>query len=75
MLQTLKPLPDAIRERRSTPSFDGREIPAEDVRRILDAGLAAPSGYNVQPWRFIVVHSAEQKKRLRAACFNQAKVE
>ncbi len=75
MSPVLKSLPDAIRERRSTPSFDGREIPQEDLRTILEAGLAAPSGYNVQPWRFIVVQSHEQKKRLRAACFNQAKVE
>ena len=75
MVETPKTLKDAIRERRSTPSFDGREIPADDIRTILEAGLAAPSGYNVQPWRFVVVESAEQKKRLRAACYNQAKVE
>ena len=49
---SLKSLPDAIRERRSTPSFDGREMPPDDLRTILEAGLAAPSGYNVQPWRF-----------------------
>ena len=29
----------------------------------------------MQPWRFIVVQSAEQKKRLRAASYNQGKVE
>jgi nitroreductase len=75
MQQPLKSLPDAIRERRATPSFDGREVPAEDIRTILEAGLSAPSGYNVQPWRFVVVQSTEQKKKLRAACFNQAKVE
>ncbi len=50
-------------------------MPSEDLDHILEAGLAAPSGYNVQPWRFVVVQSAEQKRRLRAACFNQAKVE
>ncbi len=75
MSSSPKSLENAIRERRSTPSFDGSDIPAEDIRTILEAGLAAPSGYNVQPWRFVVVQSAEQKKRLRAACFNQAKVE
>ena len=48
---------------------------AEELRVVLEAGLAAPSGYNVQPWRFIVVQSPEQKRRLRAASFNQAKVE
>jgi nitroreductase len=70
-----KPLSQVIAERRDTPSFDGEPIPDEDLRRILEAGLQAPSGYNMQPWRFIVVQSPEQKKRLRVASFNQAKVE
>ncbi len=70
-----KSLAQAIRERRATPSFDGTPLPAEDLRRIVEAGLSAPSGYNVQPWRFVVVQNEEQKKRLRGAAFNQAKVE
>ena len=70
-----KTLSQAIQERRATPSFDGAPIPAEDLRQILDAGLHAPSGYNMQPWRFVVVQSPEQKKRLRAASYNQGKVE
>jgi nitroreductase len=70
-----KPLSQAIRERRATPSFDGTPIPAEDLRKILEAGLSAPSGYNMQPWRFIVVQSEDQKKRLRSAAYNQGKVE
>ncbi len=70
-----KKLIQAIKERRATPSFDGQPIPADDLRKILDAGLHAPSGYNMQPWRFVVVQSAEQKKRLRAASYNQGKVE
>ena len=75
MSSTEKPLSEAIRDRRDTPSFDGVPISDEDLRQILDAGLQSPSGYNMQPWRFIVVRTPEQKKRLRAACFNQAKVE
>src|SRR6202047_138042 len=70
-----KTLSQAIQERRATPSFDGMPIPPEELRRILDAGLHAPSGYNMQPWRFIVVQSPEQKKKLRAASYNQGKVE
>ena len=70
-----KPLSQAIAERRATPSFDGVPIPGSDLETILLAGLQAPSGYNLQPWRFIVVRSPEQKKKLRSACFNQAKVE
>ena len=78
MVKSAKPeksLSQAIRERRATPSFDGSPMPPEDLRRILDAGLAAPSGYNMQPWRFVVVQSPEGKRRLRGASYNQAKVE
>jgi nitroreductase len=75
MTKTNKTLSEAIRERRATPSFDGVAIPKEDLKQILEAGLHAPSGYNMQPWRFIVVQSPEQKKKLRAASYNQGKVE
>lgn len=68
-------LAEAIEGRRSTPSFDGTPLPPEDLRVILEAGLSAPSGFNMQPWRFIVVQSPEQKRKLRAASYNQAKVE
>src|SRR5690242_1545178 len=54
-----KLLSELIRERRATPNFDGRRIPEADLREILNAGTHAPSGYNIQPWRFIVVHSPE----------------
>jgi nitroreductase len=70
-----KTLTQAVRERRATPGFDGTPIPPDDLHRILEAGLSAPSGYNMQPWRFIVVQKEEQKKRLRAASYNQGKVE
>ncbi len=70
-----KSLSEAIEQRRATPSFDGEPIPDADLKQILEAGLSAPSGYNLQPWRFIVVRTPDQLRRLRSASFNQAKVE
>ena len=70
-----KLLSRVIAERRATPSFDGGRIPDGDLQRILAAGLRAPSSYNLQPWRFVVVREAEQKKLLRSAAYNQPKVE
>jgi|SRR6185437_5738626 len=70
-----KTLSQVINERRTTPSFDGAPIPDDDLRKILEAGLKAPSGFNLQPWRLVVVRSEEQKKRLRLASLNQANVE
>jgi nitroreductase len=73
--KTEKKLSRAIAERRASPSFDGSPIPDADLKKILEAGLQAPSSYNLQPWRFIVVRSPDQKRKLRAASYNQAKVE
>jgi nitroreductase len=70
-----KPLSQAIKERRATLSFEDVPIHSADLEKIIRAGLEAPSGYNTQPWRFVVVRDAEQKKKLRHAAFGQPKVE
>ena len=70
-----KTLSQILQDRRATPSFDGSPIPDADLQKMLLAGTQAPSAYNLQPWRFIVVRNDDSKRRLRGACFNQAKVE
>ena len=70
-----KILSEAIRERRATQNFENVAIPEADLQKIVRAGLEAPSGYNLQPWRFVVVRTPEQKKKLREAAFGQPKVE
>jgi nitroreductase len=65
----------AVEERRATSSFEDVPIPGVDLEKIVRAGLEAPSGYNLQPWRFVVVRDREQRKKLRAAAFGQPKVE
>jgi nitroreductase len=70
-----RPLSKAVQDRRATPSFDSSPVPDDVLSTIIKAGMQAPSGYNLQPWRFIVVRSAEQKQRLREAALGQPKVE
>lgn len=70
-----KLLSEVIAERRATPSFDGTPIPEKVLLEIIKAGIESPSGSNLQPWRFVVVSTLEQKKRLREAAMNQPKVE
>ncbi len=70
-----RPLSEAIAERRATPHFDSTPVPDEDLKEILRAGMEAPSGYNMQPWRFVVVRDPHQRKLLRAAAMGQPKVE
>src|SRR5205809_6821797 len=70
-----KPLSELVRLRRATDSFAAEPISAGDLEEILRAGLEAPSSYNLQPWRFVVVRDLNQRKKLRIAAMNQQKVE
>jgi nitroreductase len=75
MLDSQKPLDQVVLTRRATDKFQPSPIPDTDLKKILEAGQHAPSGYNLQPWRFVVVRDAAQRKALRGAAFNQPKVE
>src|SRR5438045_4744145 len=41
-------------------------LPAALIRKILEAGVSAPSGGNMQRWRFLVVRDPEIKKTVGA---------
>jgi len=69
-----KLLSQAVKDRRATPSFEDLPIHSADLEKIIRAGLEAPSGYNMQPWRFVVVRDREQKKKLSQAAFSQPKI-
>lgn len=71
----LKPITQVLLDRRATRGFKPDEVvPDEYLDAILSFGAQAPSGYNLQPWRFIVVRDEENRRRLRQAAMNQAKV-
>ncbi|MBV9959223.1 MAG: nitroreductase family protein [Acidobacteria bacterium] len=70
----LKPITQVLLERRATNHFTDEAVPDEVLDAILKLGAQAPSGYNLQPWRFVVVRDAENRKRLQAAAFGQPKV-
>src|SRR6478672_3421200 len=41
-------------------------VPPALVRKILEAGVSAPSGGNMQRWRFLVIRDPETKKTVGA---------
>ncbi len=65
---------EAAEQRRSIRAYEPGAIPREDMDEILDVARRAPSAFNVQPWRFVVVETPELKERLAAAAFNQRQV-
>lgn len=48
-----------------------RSIDPELLTRILEAATLAPSPYNLQPWRFLVVRDAANRRKLQACAWNQ----
>ena len=44
----------AIHNWRSIRKYKNEPVPAETLKKVLEAGRRAPSWENVQPWHFIV---------------------
>ncbi len=58
---------EAIRKRRTVRNFTGTAIPRTDLETIVDAGRLAASGYNRQPWDFIIVTDRGMIEQLKIA--------
>lgn len=61
---------DNIASRKSVRSYTDQDVTPEQVETILKAAMAAPTGMNVQPWRFVVVREQAVKDKL-AGGFNK----
>jgi nitroreductase len=57
---------DIIQTTRSMRRLKPDPVPNEMIRNILEAGVCAPSGGNMQRWRFLVVRDPEVKKTVGA---------
>lgn len=65
----------AIETRRATKAFDPEyRMPEEEIRKLLSLAMLAPTAFNIQNWRFVVVQDPELRKQIRAASWDQAQV-
>jgi nitroreductase len=67
-------VPDAIRARRTTKKFKPDPISEATLKELIALTLAAPSSFNLQQWRIIVIDDPVQKAALAKASWNQAQV-
>ncbi|MDI6716617.1 MAG: nitroreductase family protein [Actinomycetota bacterium] len=58
-------LDDAINSRRTVRSFLSKPVPKEIIEKVINAGIAAPSPLNSQPWHFIVVTGKERDELVK----------
>lgn len=66
---------DAIYGRRSVKHFDPEhKITSEEEKKILEAAIQAPTSFNIQHWRFVVVKDSEKRKKIRELGNDQAQM-
>lgn len=53
-----------IFKRRSIREFKPLPVSEEDIKALLEAGMAAPSARNLQPWHFVVIRKREKLNKL-----------
>lgn len=58
---------EVVKARRSIRKFKSNPVKDEDLKTLLDAARLAPSGLNLQPWRFAIVKTESMRKKLSKA--------
>ena len=64
---------EIIKNRRSARVFTEKNVSEEQVKKILDSGIKAPSARNRQPWKFYILNE-EQKKHIMNMLFEWDKL-
>ena len=54
---------EAIYKRRTARDFKDKIVPEETLKRIINAGLQAPSHDHLRNWEFVILKEKEDKKR------------
>ena len=58
---------EIIFARRSIRRYSGERVGEDEITSLLEAGMAAPSANNRQPWHFVVVTDRESLRALAAS--------
>lgn len=65
---------EAAEARRAIRKYTGEAIPEAELREVLRVAGLAPSPWNTQPWRVVVVREQADKDKLMAASYDQSQV-
>lgn len=64
----------AANNRRSVRAYTGQPVTDETLTALLTLVGRAPSAFNLQPWRFVVVRDPALKTELSAAAYGQQQI-
>ena len=62
---------DAIYQRRAVKGFDpDHRLTQEDEKKLLEATIQAPTSFNIQHWRFVILRDPELRRKIRTELGN-----
>lgn len=65
----------AIETRRSVKAFDAQHrMTQAEIDQLMSLAMLAPTAFNIQNWRFVLVQDPELRKQVRAVSWDQAQV-
>lgn len=65
----------AIRERRSIKHYDPEhQLTEDEIKVLLESAMQAPTAFNIQHWRFVVVRDPNLRREIRKVAWDQAQV-
>lgn len=60
----MKDIVEVIKTRRSIREYKEDQIPDEDIKFLIDCARYAPSGFNMQPWSFLVIKNKDVRRKI-----------
>lgn len=66
---------DAIESRRSVKHFDPtHQMTEQEIARLITLAKLAPTSFNMQNYRFVIVSDPELRRQIRAVAWDQAQI-
>ena len=62
---------EVVRTRRSVRTYKPDPVPGDVLKQVFEAVRAAPSANNEQPWLFLLIKDAAQRRRLAESAADQ----
>ena len=73
--ETIMDTLEAIKARRAVKHYDASFVmPPEDVNTLLEHAIEAPTSFNIQHWRLVMVTDKALRGQIREAAWDQAQV-
>ncbi|MGD1715877.1 nitroreductase family protein [Dapis sp. BLCC M172] len=66
---------DVIYQRRAVKHYDpNHKITPEEEQKLLETTIQAPTSFNIQHWRFVILRDPELRQQVRQLGFDQAQI-